>query len=112
MTLAIHGGAPVRTKLFPAHKTIGQEEVVAVTEVLESGVLSKFLGAWHPDFTGGPQVRAAEEEWAAHFGAKHAISVNSNTSGLITAVAAIGILPGDEVIVTPYSMSISAVAPM
>ena len=112
MTLAIHGGAPVRTKLFPAHKTIGQEEVVAVTEVLESGVLSKFLGAWHPDFTGGPQVRAAEEEWAAHFGAKHAISVNSNTSGLITAVAAIGILPGDEVIVTPFSMSISAVAPM
>lgn len=112
MKLAIHGGSPVRTKLFPAHKTIGAEEVEAVTAVLESGVLSKFLGAWHPDFSGGPQVRAAEEEWAAHFGAKHAISVNSNTSGLIAAVGAIGILPGDEVIVTPYSMSISAVAPM
>lgn len=112
MTLAIHGGAPVRTRLFPAHKTIGQEEIAAVTAVLESGVLSKFLGAWHADFAGGPQVRAAEEEWAAYFGAKHAISVNSNTSGLITAVAAIGILPGDEVIVSPYSMAISAIAPM
>jgi len=112
MKLAINGGSPVRTKLFPAHKTIGQEEITAVTAVLESGVLSKFLGAWHPDFMGGPQVRAAEEEWAAYFGAKHAISVNSNTSGLIAAVAAIGIQPGDEVIVSPYSMSISAVAPM
>lgn len=112
MTLAINGGKPVRTALFPAHKTIGQEEIAAVTQVLESGVLSKFLGAWHPDFNGGPQVRAAEEEWAARFGAKHAISVNSNTSGLIAAIGAIGIQPGDEVIVTPYSMSISAVAPL
>jgi Predicted pyridoxal phosphate-dependent enzyme apparently involved in regulation of cell wall biogenesis len=112
MTLAILGGSPVRTKLFPAHRTIGPEEVVAVTQVLESGVLSKFLGAWHADFAGGPQVRAAEEEWAARFGLKHAISVNSNTSGLIAAVGAIGIQPGDEVIVSPYSMSISAVAPM
>ena len=112
MKLAINGGKPVRTNPFPAHKTLGEEEITQVSEVIRSGVLSKFLGAHHDDFYGGPQVRAAEKEWAQHFGVKHAISVNSNTSGLICSVGAIGIQPGDEVIVCPYSMSISATAPM
>lgn len=110
--LAIHGGAPVRTKPFPAHRPVGAKEAKAVADVLEGGVLSKFLGAWHEDFYGGPNVKAVEAAWAKRFGAQHAISVNSNTSGLICAMGAIGIAPGDEVIVCGYSMSISAVAPL
>lgn len=110
--LAINGGSPVRTKLFPAYNTIGQEEKDAVMKVLDSGNLSQFLGAWHKDFFGGPTVQAFEKDWATVFQSKYAISVNSNTSGLFTAIGACGLKPGDEVIVSPYTMSASALAPV
>ncbi|WP_205508562.1 DegT/DnrJ/EryC1/StrS family aminotransferase [Longitalea arenae] len=110
--LAINGGKPVRTKLFPAYNTIGEEEKRAVMKVLDSGNLSQFLGAWHKDFYGGPTVQQFEKDWASFFGNKYAISVNSNTSGLFTAIGALGIKAGDEVIVSPYTMSASALAPV
>ena len=78
--LALHGGTPVRTKLFPRHNTIGEEEQRAVRDVLASGVLSQFLGVWHKHFYGGPQVRHLEEEWARLVGARHAIAVNARSS--------------------------------
>jgi len=112
MKLAIKGGKPVRTKLFPAQRLIGSEEKKAVMEVLDSGVLSRFLGSWHADFYGGPQVQALENEWAAYFGVKHAIAVNSCTSGLYCAVGATGVEPGEEIIVSPYTMCASATAPL
>ena len=59
--LAIKGGTPVRTKLFPAYNTIGEEEKTAVMKVLDSGNLSQYLGAWTHDFLGGPTVRKFEE---------------------------------------------------
>jgi len=110
--LAIKGGIPVRTKLFPAYNTIGEAEKTAVLRVLESGNLSQFLGAWHKDFFGGPTVQKFENDWAKVFGSKYAISVNSNTSGLFAAIGACGIKAGDEVIVSPYTMSASALAPI
>jgi len=112
MKLAIQGGKPIRSKPFPAYITIGKEEKEAVTRVLDSGVLSKFLGAWHDQFYGGPEVQALEKEWAEYFSVKHAIAVNSCTSGLYAAVGALGVEPGEEIIVTPYSMSCSATAPL
>lgn len=108
--LAINGGQKLRTHPFPAYNTIGIEEEEAVLRVLRSGKLSTFLGTWHDDFFGGPEVRALESEWAEYFGVKHAISVNSATSGLYAAVGACGISPGDEVIVSAYTMSASATA--
>lgn len=110
--LAVNGGQPVRTELFPAYNTIGQEEKDSVMKVLESGNLSQYLGAYHSDFYGGPLVNEFEKNWADAFGCKHAVSINSNTSGLFTAIGAIGIQPGDEVIVSPYTMSASAIAPL
>ena len=108
--LAIFGGEPVRKDPFPAYNTIGDEEKAAVQDVLDSGVLSRFLGAWHPDFYGGPQVRRFEKEWAEAFSVRHAISVNSCTSGLYAAVGAAGVGPGDEIIVSPYTMTASVTA--
>lgn len=108
--LAINGGEKVRKKLFPAYNPIGEEEKQAVEKVLEGGKLSRFLGCWHEDFYGGDEVRALEKEWAKKFGVKHAISVNSATSALYCAVGAAGIGPGDEVIVSPYTMTASASA--
>jgi dTDP-4-amino-4,6-dideoxygalactose transaminase len=112
MKLALHGGAPVRTKPFPAYVTAGKEEKEAVCRVIDSGVLSRYLGVWHEQFMGGTEVRALEKEWAAYYGVKHAVVVNSASSGLICALGAAGVGPGDEVIVTPWSMSISATAPL
>ena len=112
MKLAIHGGEPVRRKPFPKYVTVGEEEKVAVNRVIDSGVLSRYLGAWHEQFYGGPEVQALEEEWASHFNVKHAIAVNSGTSGLFCAVGAAGVEPGEEVIVSPYTMSATATAPI
>jgi len=108
--LAINGGKKVREKLFPAYNPIGEEEKKVVEKVLDKGKLSRFLGVWHEDFYGGDEVRALEKEWAEKFGVKHAISVNSATSALYCAVGAAGIGPGDEVIVSPYTMTASASA--
>ena len=71
--LAIKGGTPIRTKLFPAYNTIGQEEKDAVMQVLNTGNLSQFLGAWHKDFYGGPTVQQFEKDWARVFESKYAI---------------------------------------
>lgn len=105
MKLAIRGGRPLRSKPFPAYVTTGNEERRAVDRVLRSGILSRFLGCWHDNFYGGDEVRALEREWAAYFKVKHAIAVNSATSGLNIAVGAIGAGPGDEIVTTPYTMS-------
>lgn len=109
-TLAIHGGEPIRTKKFPAYRVIDEQEKKEVNRVLDSGILSRYLGCWHEDFYGGPEVQAFEKEWAEYFGVKHALAVNSCTSGLIAAVGALGIGPGDEVIVPPYTMCASVTA--
>ncbi len=106
--LALRGGTPVRTAPFPPYVTIGREEKAAVAEVIDSTVLSQFLGTWSPDFYGGPRVQKLEREWERYFGVKHAVTVNSATSGLIAAAGAAGFAPGDEVIVSPYTMSASA----
>jgi perosamine synthetase len=106
--LAIFGGTPVCREAWPSSNTIGKEEKKAVLEVLDSGVLSQFLGAPGPDFLGGTRVRQLEMEWAEHFGTKHALSFNSLTSGLQACIGAAGIEPGDEVIVPPLTMSASA----
>jgi len=108
--LALLGGRPVRTAPFPRHVSIGEEEKAAVSEVLDSGVLSDFLGTWSPQFYGGPRVQSLEREWEKYFGVRHAVTVNSATSGLNAAVGAAGVGPGDEVIVSPITMTASASA--
>lgn len=108
--LAINGGPKSISTSFVEYNSIGKEEVIAATKVVESGVLSKFLGRWGPDFLGGPKVREFERNCEKHFGVKHAITVNSWTSGLVVAVGAIGTEPGDEIIVSPWTMCASATA--
>lgn len=108
--LALLGGTPLIDKNFKRYNPIGSEELLAAKGVIQSGVLSQYLGTWHEDFYGGPKVREFEEKVSNFFGVKHCITVNSWTSGLVAAVGAIGVQPGDEVIVTPWTMSASATA--
>ena len=108
--LAINGGTPVIAAPFPPYRSLGAEEIAAANRVLHSGVLSAFIGAPGPGFYGGPEVQALEQEAAERFGVKHVVSVNSWTSGLVAAMGAIGLEPGDEVIVTPWTMVATATA--
>ncbi|MCB1995984.1 MAG: DegT/DnrJ/EryC1/StrS family aminotransferase [Burkholderiaceae bacterium] len=108
--LALQGGTPQRRVPFPLRRTMGEAEKRAVMEVMDSDNLSTFFGSPGAQWLGGPKVRAFERKWADIYGFRHAISVNSWTTGLQTAVGAVGIGPGDEVIVSPYTMSASATA--
>ena len=51
----------------------------------------------------GDYANRFEETWARMMGAKHCVAVANGTSALITSLAALGIGPGDEVIVPPYT---------
>ncbi|WP_415886888.1 DegT/DnrJ/EryC1/StrS family aminotransferase [Neptuniibacter sp. QD37_6] len=108
--LALHGGEKTIKEKFARYSPIGEEEVKAASEVVSSGVLSQYLGCWSDDFYGGPKVQEFERQCETYFGVKHAITVNSWTSGLVAAVGALGVEPGDEVIVSPWTMCASATA--
>lgn len=95
---------------FKLHNPIGYEEIKATNKVLRSGILSGFYAQNYKKFFGGKYVLDFERKLRAFFKCKYAITVNSWTSGLIAAVGAIGTDPGDEIIVSPFTMSASAVA--
>ena len=71
---------------------VGADELAAVAEVLETGML-----------TMGPRVAEFEEELARACGTRHAVAVANGTAALHVAVLALGLQPGDEVIVPAYT---------
>lgn len=106
--LAILGGKKIRRKPFVSHAIIGKEEERRVNDVLKSGVLSGFVAKAGDSFLGGRQVREFEGLIRKYFDVNFAVSVNSATAALQAAIGACDVGPGDEVIVTPYTMSASA----
>ena len=108
--LALFGGPPIKTKKYPCNITTGEEEKKEVIKVLQKGLLSEFEGTNNKYFFGGEQVKLLEKEWAEKFKAKFAVSFNSATSALYAAIGACEIGPGDEVIITPYTMTATAAA--
>jgi dTDP-4-amino-4,6-dideoxygalactose transaminase len=110
--LALLGGEPVISHPLAPYASIGSGEGDAVRRVIESGCLSAFYGSPGDQYLGGPMIREFEAVWSERFGVKYTVSVNSATSGLFAAMGAIGIGPGDEVIVPPYTMSATAMAPL
>lgn len=107
---AILGGTPVRNNAIPWTSTMGKEETDAVIKVMQSGILSAFVANAGENFYGGPKVNEIEQAFCKRFGVKYAVSLNSATSALQAAIAACGIGPGDEVLVTPYTMTATASA--
>ncbi len=84
-------------RFIPSNRPIlGAEEIAAVTEVLETGMLTHKSGA-------GTFTLRFEEAFAEFVGAKHAIAVNSGTAALHAALLAFDVKPGDEVIAPPFS---------
>lgn len=98
--LAIDGGVPVRTR-EPIVETdvFDKEELDALIEVAQMKKLRRAEAT--------VEYERVLAEW---FGVKHAIAVSSGTTALHIALAAFGIGPGDEVIVTPYTFVASDTA--
>lgn len=108
--LALYGGKKIISKFFKRYNSIGKEEILAANKVLKKGILSDFVAGKNSKFLGGSKVREFERYCAKYFKVKYAVTVNSWTSGLVCAVGAIDIEPGDEVIVTPWTMPATATA--
>ena len=108
--LALLGGEKLIDYNFKAYNSLGDEEVVAASKVVKTGILSNFYGSASDKFFGGENVLAFEKACTEYFQVKHAITVNSWTSGLICAVGSLNIEPGDEIITTPWTMCATATA--
>jgi perosamine synthetase len=108
--LAFYGGAKLIKKKFKKYNSIGKEELIIATKVIKSGKLSSFIAGDGKNSRGGYYVNKFENYLARFYKVKHAITLNSWTSGLIAAVGAINVNPGDEIITTPWSMCASATA--
>ena len=84
--------------ISPAKPLIGDEECAAVERVMRSGMLAQ-----------GPEVKAFEEEFSAHFGLGRAcVAVNSGTSGLHLGLLSSGVKAGGEVIVPSFTFAATA----
>ncbi len=108
--LAIFGGTPVFSGELPSVHTPSTREIAAAVRVIKQGPLSGFLGSAGKAFMGGTEVLALEGEIKKKFKVKHAVSCNSATTGLHMAIVALGIGPGDEVILPTYTISATATA--
>jgi perosamine synthetase len=93
-SLAVLGGKPVRDRPFGSWPIITESDERAWLEVLRKRHWCRIDGDYANRF---------EETWATTLGAKHCIAVANGTSALITSLGALGVGPGDEVIVPPYT---------
>lgn len=85
-------------KMIPyGRQNITEEDIKAVNETLKSDFITQ-----------GPKVQEFERKFAEYVGAKYAVAVNNATAGLHIAAIALGVKPGDKVIVTPMTFAASA----
>jgi dTDP-4-amino-4,6-dideoxygalactose transaminase len=83
--------------IHQASPIIGTEEIEAVVSVMRSGMLAQ-----------GAQVAEFETEFAAAFDAEDAAAVSNGTMALVVALQAVGVQPGDEVIVPSFTFAATA----
>lgn len=93
----------------PGAYFFGDEERKELLDVMETGYLSRYGKEDDPMFK--HKVVTFEKEFAKYIGTRNAVAVNGGTGALITSLAALGIGPGDEVIVPGYTFiaSISSI---
>lgn len=101
-TLAIKGGRPVRKEPLPVRRPFGPEEEREVIEALRSGTLFA---------AGGTKVYKFLDDFKRLFGANAAVASTSGTASLHVALGALGLEPGDEVLVPPVT-DMGSVAPI
>jgi perosamine synthetase len=97
--LAIDGGPRTRSETFPRWPFLGPDDVTAVAEVLDSGKLTQLTGRYVGDF---------ERAFADWHGVEHCVTTSSGTTAIHAALMALGVGPGDEVIVPAHTFIASA----
>lgn len=97
--LAIDGGKPVRERPFAPWPYFARDEIEAARKVLESGKVNYWIGA---------EGRQFEKEFAEFVGCDYAVAVANGTVALELALYALGIGPGDEVVVPSRTFIASA----
>ncbi|MEK7405239.1 MAG: DegT/DnrJ/EryC1/StrS family aminotransferase [Acidobacteriota bacterium] len=91
---ALLGGKPVRTESFPSWPKFDRTEEQALLDVLRSG-------KWYRG--SGKNAERFEAAYAKLMGARHCLATANGTSALFTSLNALGVGPGDEVILPPYT---------
>ena len=99
--LAICGGKPVREKPYPSWPIFDEKEEKALIDVLKSGKWGRVNGKKNEEF---------EEKFARYHSAKYGITCVNGTAALEIALKALGVGPGDEVIVPAYTFIATASA--
>lgn len=84
-------------KISYGHQDIREEDIQAVVEVLRSDYMTQ-----------GPKIPQFEENFAKYVGSKYAVAVSNGTAALHISAMALGVKPGDNVIVTPLTFVASA----
>ena len=97
--LAINGGPRVADEAFPDWPSIAPDGIERAAAVLRSGQVNYWTGLTGHEF---------EQAFAKHCGAQFAVSTTNGTSALHTAIASLGVGPGDEVICPSYSFVASS----
>src|SRR6266705_227732 len=97
--LALEDGQPIRTAPFPTWPHFDPDEIATAARVLQSGKVNYWTGE---------EGRRFEDEFAAQAGCKYGIAVANGTVALELALHALGIGPGDEVIVPSRTFIASA----
>ena len=92
--LALFGGTPIKTTPFGSGKRFGEEELIQLKEALDQ----QTLFYWY-----GKKVKGFCEKLAGMYGANHCVAVTSGTASIHTALGAVGVTEGDEVIVPPIT---------
>lgn len=96
--LALHGGTPVRSQPLPyGRHSIGEDDIAALVAVLHTSWL-----------TTGPLVGEFERAFADFVGTREAVAVSNGTAALHATMYALGIGPGDEVIVPAMTFAATA----
>ena len=91
--LAINGGPRAKTVPYSEPNKYGEEELALLREVIDSG---RLMGP-------GGKVKDFEDDLRAFYGVEHAVMVSSGTAALHSALCALGVAEGDEVITTPMT---------
>lgn len=94
---AILGGTPLCPDEWPRWPITLPEDIAAVDEVLKSGDWYRY------NADGESSVDVFEKQWARALNVPYCQATSSGTSALITALASLGLGPGDEVLVPPYT---------
>lgn len=93
-TLAIHGGAPVKTGPFGTGKRFGDEEAAQLLEALEQNTLFYHFGS---------KVKQFLADFNAMYDREYSVATSSGTAALHVALGAAGVSVGDEVITSPIT---------